>query len=385
MGHEVQYAGVALEVVAEVLLIVDDPLEIVDAGGVVGGAEIKGGDLIIQNEDAMAVDKEVVFGEFLRDGGHHLESFFKGAAHEYLVDLGGGDIDEGLDSEVVVLDHAVGPRKVFEFAQDAIEPLVVAEIEVGVQQVVKRFDIVAGLHADHDGLFFEEVEPFLGIAVVHEEILADEGVPVIALVEVEAFVEPGLLQRVGGKLFAEVFAEAGFIFFVAGVAVFDVPAIDQQGEVGEAGDHVDAAEDFDGFGGELFGAHLHAMGDMERLDPLLQRQDLDEEVKFLVGFCGILGPVEEAEALLEQAFFVEDMGVVEHFVELEVNAVGAFEEAEAGEDLFVQVCFEVGQLGLLDAREFFQQVPFVIVVEFIECVEQLDDLEVFFGGTAFDV
>jgi hypothetical protein len=90
-------------------------------------------------------------------------------------------------------------------------------------------------------LFFEEVQPFLGIAVIHEKILPDKGIPVIALVEVEAFIESGLLPGVRGQMLLEVFAEAGFVFFVPGVTVPDIPAVNEQGEVGEAGYHVDAA------------------------------------------------------------------------------------------------------------------------------------------------
>jgi hypothetical protein len=167
----------------------------------------------------------------------------------------------------------------------------------------------------------------------------------------------------------KVFAKTGFVLFVAGMAVPDIPAIDEQGEVGKAGYHADAAQHFDGFGGQLFRPHLHAVGDMEGLDALLEREDLDEEVEFLVGFGGLFGAVEEAEALLEKTFLIEDVSVVEHFVQLEVDAVGAFEQAEAGQDLFVEMGFEVGQLGLLDTGQFFQEVFFIIVVQFVEGIE----------------
>jgi hypothetical protein len=127
------------------------------------------------------------------------------------------------------------------------------------------------------------------------------------------------------------------------------------------------------------------VGDVEGLDPLLEGEDLDEEVEFLVGFGCFLGPVEKAEALLEKSLFIEDVSVVEHFVQLEVDAIGAFEEAEAGQDLFVQMGFEIGQLGFLDAGQLFEEAFFVVIIQFVEGVEKLDDLEILFGGTAFDV
>jgi hypothetical protein len=127
------------------------------------------------------------------------------------------------------------------------------------------------------------------------------------------------------------------------------------------------------------------MGDMEGLDPLLEGEDLDEEVEFLVGFGCFLSPVEEAEALLEKSLFIEDVSVVEHFVQLEVDAIGAFEKAEAGQDLFVQMGFKIGQLRFLDAGQLFEEAFFVVVVQFVEGVEKLDDLEILFGGAAVDI
>lgn len=369
VGHEVEDPGVALKVVAEVELVVDDALQVVDAGVEVAGAEIEGCDLIVEDQDAVAVDEEVVLRELLFDLRDHWKHFFEVAEHEDLVDLGGGDIDEALDAEVVVFHYAFGPCEGLEFPQGYLELAVVAQVEVGVEEVVEGLDVVSSLYADHEGLFLEEVEPFLGVAVVHQEVLTDEGVPVVALVEIEAFVEAGLLPGVGGHLFPEVFADEGLVFFVAGVAILDIPAIDEQGHVGEACDHVDAVDDLAGFGRQLFCAHLHAVGDVEGLDPFLERDYLYQKVEFLVGFCGFFGAVEEAEALLEETFFIEDMCVVEKFVELQVDAIRAFQEAEAGEYLFVEMGFEVTELGFFDAGEFFQETFFVVVAEFVEGVE----------------
>ena len=245
--HEVEDAGVTLQIVAQVQLVVDDTLEVVDAGVIVSGAEIEGGYFIVEDEDTVSVDEEVVFGQFLFDIGHQLDPFFEVAHHKDLVDLGSGDIDKGLDAEVVIFYYAVGLGEGFEFTKDEIELAVVVQVVVSVQEVVKRLYIVSCFDADHQGLFFEEVEPFLGVAVVHQEVLADEGVPVIGLVEVKAFVEAGLFQGVGRELFYEIFSYAGFVLFVAGMAILDIPAIDKEGQVGKPGDHVDAVDDFAGF------------------------------------------------------------------------------------------------------------------------------------------
>ena len=100
--HQVQDAGVALEVVAQVHLVVDDTLQIVDAGVIVSAAEIEGGYFIVEDQDTVSVDEEIVFRQFLFDVGHQLESFPEVAQHKDLVDLGRGDIDKGLDAEVVI-------------------------------------------------------------------------------------------------------------------------------------------------------------------------------------------------------------------------------------------------------------------------------------------
>ena len=246
--HEVEDAGIALQVVAEVQLVVDDTLQVIDTGIIVSATEIEGGYFIVEDEDTVSVDEEVVFGQFLFDVGYQLDPFLEVAYHKDLVDLGGGDIDKGLDPEVVVLYYAVGLGEGFELTKDEIELAVVVQVVVSVEEVVKRFYIMSCFDADHQGLFFEEVDPFLGVAVIHQEVLADEGVPVIALVQVEAFVEAGLFPGVGRKLFFEIFSYAGFVLFVAGMAILDIPAIDEEGQVGKPGDHVDAVDDLAGFG-----------------------------------------------------------------------------------------------------------------------------------------
>ncbi len=248
VSHQVEDAGITLEVVAEVHLVVDDTLQVVDAGIVISAAEIKRGYFIIEDEDTVSVDEQVVFGQLLFDIRNQFDPFFEGAHHKDLVDLRGGDIDKGLDTEVIIFSYAIALGEGFEFLKDDIELAVVVQVEVGVEQVMKGLYIMSCLDADHQGLFFEQVEPFLGIAVIHQEVLADEGVPVIALVEVEAFIEACLFPGVGRKLFPEVFSYEGFVLFVSGVAIVDIPAIDEQGQVGKPGDHIYAVDDGAGFG-----------------------------------------------------------------------------------------------------------------------------------------
>ena len=48
-----------------------------------------------------------------------------------------------------------------ELSEDDLELLVIPEVEMGIQQVVKSLDIVPGLDTHHQRLFFEKIQPFL--------------------------------------------------------------------------------------------------------------------------------------------------------------------------------------------------------------------------------
>jgi hypothetical protein len=63
------------------------------------------------------------------------------------------------------------------------------------------------------------------------------------------------------------------------------------------------------------------------------------------------------------------MGIVEHFIQLEIDTVRAFQQPQAGQDLFVEMGLQVGKLGLFDAGQLFQQAFFVVIVQFIEGIE----------------
>src|SRR3954471_14800607 len=65
MRHKMQDPGIALEVVAHVYLVIDDALQVIYTGAIVAVAEIKRGYLIVQYEDAMSIDKEIIFCQLL--------------------------------------------------------------------------------------------------------------------------------------------------------------------------------------------------------------------------------------------------------------------------------------------------------------------------------
>jgi hypothetical protein len=98
-----------------------------------------------------------------------------------------------------------------------------------------------------------------------------------------------------------------------------------------------------------------------------------------------LEAVENLEALQVEAFIVEDPGIVQLFMELDIYILFAAQEPEAGQQLFVQVGLDIGQLLLLDGGQFFEQYGLIIIADLVQGVEKLDDLEVLVGGIPPDI
>ena len=63
---------------------------------------------------------------------------------------------------------------------------------------------------------------------------------------------------------------------------------------------------------------------MQRLDALLQRYHLHQEIEFLIGPRRFLGTIQQTQALLKKPLLIKDMGIVERFVQLQIDAVGTF-------------------------------------------------------------
>src|SRR6478672_10372952 len=96
---------------------------------------------------------------------------------------------------------------------------------MSIKQVVHAFDIMTRFHIDHLRMLFEQIYPLLRIPVVLDKILPDECVPAITLVQVQAFIESGLFDRIIWQMFFEKLFDAGFVFFISRMAVLYVPAI----------------------------------------------------------------------------------------------------------------------------------------------------------------
>jgi len=82
---------------------------------------------------------------------------------------------------------------------------------------------------------------------------------------------------------------------------------------------------FIGFLRKQIGTVLQAAGDVQAFNSFFKRDNLNQEVEFLIGLGGLLGLFQNFQALKEQSLLVKYMGIVKLLVQLKINAVGTFQ------------------------------------------------------------
>src|SRR5688572_12987312 len=214
-----QQPGITLQVVAKIHFPVNDLLQIVDRSIVVTAAKIKCGDLVIKNKDAVSVKIEFVFLQHIFNKRHQFQSFFKGAQHKMLVDLGGGEINKGLDLVILHLGNNIGIAEDFKLLQCNFELLVISKVKMRIEQVVYAFDIMSRLNIQHVFFIMKQVHPLLRVAIVHDKILSNKGIPAITLVQVQTFIKTLQRKSVPWQLFLEEFFDVCFVCFIPRVSI----------------------------------------------------------------------------------------------------------------------------------------------------------------------
>src|SRR6476661_9977729 len=106
---------------------------------------------------------------------------------------------------------------------------------MSIEQVVQAFNIMRWLERNHERLRLEKVYPFLGRTIILQEILPDETIPTPALVIIHTLVKRVLFGNATWQVLLKELREHGFIFFVACVAVFNIPTIQLQGKIRKLG------------------------------------------------------------------------------------------------------------------------------------------------------
>src|SRR5450432_4490828 len=180
---------IALQIITEVHIIIDDELEVVNGSAVIAASKIQCGDFIVENKYPVMINIEGEFGELRHDIRNHRQSFFKRTGHQALVDARKMDIDIGMNSEIIVVLTFRRIIIFFKFFQDLCKFSKMTQVKKRIQHIVHAFDIVTRFHCNHQRFLFKKIDPFLSVPVVHQKILTYKCKPAIALIEVELLIK----------------------------------------------------------------------------------------------------------------------------------------------------------------------------------------------------
>src|SRR6218665_573508 len=103
MSQQMQHTGITLKVCTNAAAIVNDLLQIVDAGAIITATKVKRCDLIVHHHYSMLIEKQRIFFQLCFYFRNNLQSLFECSVHEMLIDPGCCNIHPGLDAEVVML------------------------------------------------------------------------------------------------------------------------------------------------------------------------------------------------------------------------------------------------------------------------------------------
>ena len=203
--------------------------------------------------------------------------------------------------------------------------------------------------------------------------------PHIALVEV-GFLKKGegAVEVLLGEVGFEESLDVGDFAFGLHMAVLDVPALHLYVEVGKEVAGMGDAAAVAGFFEEAFHfvGYAAAAGNVPGLDELLEFDDLEVEDILMVGFGFGFDAFEGAQGLHIHAFAVEDAGEVDLLVDENLNIALNVQQAEAFEQLLVEVALVVGEVAGGDGQGTEDGLV-VVVVHLVEEVEELYE-----GGVA---
>jgi hypothetical protein len=86
--------------------------------------------------------------------------------------------------------------------------------------------------------------------------------------------------------------------------------------------------------------------------------------------------------LLVEALIIEHAGVVELLVQLNVGVLAGVVNAQAGQQLLIEVGLEVGELGALQGRYLREHPLLRVVLLRIEGIEKLQEFQALGGALA---
>ena len=166
MCDEMQQPWITLQIGTQVNFPVDNAVEKFNGISIISTSEIQRSDLVIKNKNAVPVDEQTVFIQFLFNTRNKLQPLCKCAFDEVFIDAGNVQINKCLDTVIVIVLYRWWVGKIFKYFQRFNEFFIVLQIEMGTQQVVHAFDIMRGLNVNHVFFLIKQVDPFLRIAIV---------------------------------------------------------------------------------------------------------------------------------------------------------------------------------------------------------------------------
>src|SRR5258706_7677012 len=117
MSHQVQEAGIALQVLAQVRLFINNFLQVINTGSIIAAAKIQHGYFIIKYEHPVTINKKMIVGQFFFNTRHQRKPLLKSTEHKMLVHSCSSNINKCLDTETIMLFYPICLGKFFKLAK----------------------------------------------------------------------------------------------------------------------------------------------------------------------------------------------------------------------------------------------------------------------------
>ena len=212
--------------------------------------------------------------------------------------------------------------------------------------------------------------PLEGVAIRKGCLVADVVVPRLCLVEVEALGETHLHLLVGLDAGFEVAVEPVEVLLRAGKTEVLVECIALHGKARDASD----VGEFLGDHIRRLGRHVRSGGHLarvaEHLELSLELHDVDDGGEEFILRSPLLDFVEHLLCLYVESLVEENLDEVDLLTDFERGRMLHAEHTERNENLFVEVCLEVGELLFCDSWAECEHLCLVVLLQRVEAVEE---------------
>lgn len=114
-------------------------------------------------------------------------------------------------------------------------------------------------------------------------------------------------------------------------------------------------------------------GDMPGFDKFLKFQDFEMEDVLVVFVCGLFYAIEQPQGLHIHAFTVQNAGEVDLLADFDVDVLLDVDEAQADEELLVEVALEISQVAFGYPFQFGEQLVLIVFLQPVEGIEKFDE------------